>query len=587
MILNLNTVLNMEFSGDHILEENGFVATVRAIDNGDKIIFLELNPEAELSLVHTPLQSSVRLDEKYRTPKIDNRYGYNRVSGWQSLCISENYSFIYSKQYIYRELQDGDSKVLELIEEIPLVHQVDEGMLALKSSEHKSNACIILSREQLFTSEESRDSYLKMFYDELYAHNAACSTWYCAHALNTKLAESILPYTPDGYQVSVHHSSKKELLPLFRKNRDRLLYNLLYNAVFTVTQYQPKSDGLFLTTFTSSWLYRRYKLPAPYIDTRLNETFSNTYDDIIKEIPSLMTEDISFNYAEFLLKRADRGEIYRSENGMFFPDYFDLSGEIFTHTSLNHQLGIASYFLKKYDQSGHGEYLKAYHSLIAFITDTADHWINLATGDLYYEILKSPDGDWKFQSKDYTYVTLNDLLTVIKNYRSLFSKNLPEIEKLIISKLRFLDDSGFGIFDSYAPAPSGEGVMGKEVSKRLLRETGLDIYAKKDYFKEDLTHSYTYNFDIPSPLPVTRAISRLKFIEHTQGVIKFNDPIVSHWNYSLAIHDSGELLTQSSYQSTPIFKAPVTITKSCQIRVFVKDMDSNSAVANITLTPKA
>lgn len=587
MTLNLSAVLDMDFSGDQILNGDGYTATLRAIDNGDIIIFLELHPGARLSLAHSSLQSTQRLDEKYRTPKVDNRYGSNRLSGWQSLCISEPYSFVHSKQYIYRELEYGESKVLELIDEIALVPHEDGLSLALTASQHKSNACFILSKEPLFTNNESRDSYLTMFYDELYAHNAACSTWYCADALNTKLAESILPYTPDGYQVSVHHSSKKELLPLFRKYHDRLLYNLLFNAVITVTTHQPRSDGLFLTTFTSSWLHRRYELSAPYIDTRLNETFSNTYDEIIKEIPSLIVEDISFNYAEFLLKRAARNEVYRSKNGFFFPDYFDLSGEKFTHTSLNHQLGIASYFLKKYNQSNRDEYLTAYHSVVAFIRDTAEHWIYLSTGDLYYEILKAPNGAWVFQSKDYTYVTLNDLLTVIKNYRSLFSKNLPEIEKLIISKLHFLDKSGYGIFDSYAPAPSGEGVMGKEVSKRLLKETGLDIHAKKNYSRPDTTHFYTYSFAIPCPLPVTLAVTRLKFIEHTQGVLKFNDPAVSHWHYSIAVYDKGELLIQSGYHPAPAFKAPIKISATSQIKIFIKDMDSNSAVANITLTPKS
>lgn len=583
--LDLNEILNIQSPSDEIISGDGYTATVRTIDNGDNFLFIELEPGVPLTLTHTTAQSVFLLDEKHRESKSDNRYGRNKLSGWQSLTTCENFSFILSKQYLYHELQEGASSVLELIEETPLAHDATNGLVKLISSEYKSSACIILSREPLFTSEESKDAYLTVYYDELYAHNAACSTWYMPHALNTKLAESIIPFTPDGYQVSVHHSSKKELVPLFRKYRDRLIYNLLYNAVITVTRFQPKSDGLFLTTFTSSWLYKRYGLSAPYIDTRLNETFSNAYEDIIKEIPSLKTEDISFNYAEFLLKRLEKGEIYRSDNGIFFPDYFDLTGTHFTHTSLNHQLGIASYFLKKFDQSSNSRYLKAYQDLIAFIQDTADRWINFSTGDLYYEILQTPEGNWNFQSKDYTYVTLNDLLTVIKNYRTIFSKTLPKIEKLIIAKLQFLDTSGFGVFDSYAPAPSGEGVMGKEVSKRLLKETGLDRFARKDYVKKDLTHKYTFNFDIAMPIQASLAISKIQFIEISQGVIRFNDPIISHWNYAIEIHNNSELLVQSSYLASPVFKAPITADGFTHIIIYVKDADSSSAICTITLTP--
>lgn len=583
--LNLEEVLSISSTSDSTISTDQCIATIRSIDNGDKILFIEINPKTEVLIAHAPVLSNKKLDLKYRSPNVDNRYGYNKLTGWQLLAACERYSFISSKQYIYRELKEGDSKLLELIEERPLQHLLDEGELKISRTEYSSSVCIVISSHQLFESEESLDAYLSMYYGELYANNAACSSWYLPYALNTKLAESIIPYTPDGYQVSVHHSSKKELLPLFRKYHDRFLYNLLVNAVVTVTEHHPKADGLFLTTFTSSWLFKRYGLSAPYIDTRLNETFSNAYEDIRKEIPSLSGVDISFNYAEFLLKKEKDNGVYRTKNGLFFPDYFDLDGKHFTHTSLNHQLGIASYFLKKYEQSKKCIYLETYKKLVDFIRDTAQNWIDNCSGDLFYEIIEGSDGGWKFQSKDYVYVTLNDLLNVLKNYRLLFLSDMPEIELLIKSKLNFLDDSGFGIFDSYAPAPSGEGMMSKEVAKRLLKETGMDRFSKKNYFKKDELHNYSYNFELALPLPVSRAISRLQFIEYSQGSIRFNDPAVFHWSYAIEIYNEIEMIGQSGYLSNPLFKTPFHSNKIKKLNVFIKDEDSNSRIAKVTLTP--
>jgi hypothetical protein len=87
------------------------------------------------------------------------------------------------------------------------------------------------------------------------------------------------------------------------------------------------------------------------------------------------------------------------------------------------------------------------------------------------------------------------------------------------------------------------------------------------------------------PLPVSRAISRLQFIEYSQGSIRFNDPAVFHWSYAIEIYNEIEMIGQSGYLSNPLFKTPFHSNKIKKLNVFIKDEDSNSRIAKVTLTP--
>lgn len=587
MLIALDELTFREGAGDVQEAFGGSRVTIRHIDNGDRIVFIELAQGDSITLGHGRVESSVKMDDLYRAPPPDNRYGLNKLTGWQEWLTCNGYNFVLSKKYLFRERAEGTSALYELISEKRIDVDLSGNTTLVSSDGERASFCLVLSREPLFSSPEALTAYLSLYYSELYAHNAACSTWYMPKSLNTKLATSVIPYTPDGYQVSVHHSSKRELLSLYKIHRDRLLYALLYNAVETVIRHQPQSSGMFLTTYTSSWLYSRYKIGAPYIDTRLNETFSNAFEEIRQIIPAFSGVDISYSYAEFLLAQARKQSLYKSARGYFFPDYFQVDGNVLTHTSLNHQLGIASYFLAKYRQSGRQDILDAYNNVIAFVEDTSPNWINPENGDLFYEILPADDGGWNFQSKDYVYVTLNDLLLVLKRHRETFERNLPELEGLVRSKLGYLDSVGLGVFDSYAPPASGEGVVGKAQAKRLLRETGLHVYAEKNYVKEDPFHEYLYRFSVSVSLSALKSALGLRFIGRQQNLVLFGDPVVPHWVYALKVDWSEGGSQTTGYHVEPTFRLSNTQLEVEKMTIYIRDDDSNSSVGTIELTPVA
>ena len=98
--LNLEEVLSISSTSDSTISTDQCIATIRSIDNGDKILFIEIKPKTEVLIAHAPVLSNKKLDLKYRSPNVDNRYGYNKLTGWQLFAACERYSFISSKQYI-------------------------------------------------------------------------------------------------------------------------------------------------------------------------------------------------------------------------------------------------------------------------------------------------------------------------------------------------------------------------------------------------------------------------------------------------------------------------------------------------------
>ena len=480
---------NAIFDKKHNVGDSSFFI-VRSLPNKDKIIFFEFNEELDIEINIPNINFQYELDKKYIKPNYDVRYGDIDISGWQTLLRSNDYEIILSKLYDYKKHTENNSYIYELISERKINLDGDRNSIKLNihSSNEKSSFSLFLTKEKFFNSEHNLEQYLDLFYSELFKCNAACSTWYKYDALLTKLAHSIKPYNKKGYQVSIHHSSKKELVHFYRINKDRFIYNLLVNAAYTILNFQPSHNGMYLTTFTSDWLFQRYNIEAPYIDTRLNETFINTLEDIKKLTGQFLEYDIFGNYAKFLHKSIST--VHRSKNGFFFPDYFSLDGKI-THTSLNHQLGIANYLLSLYKKDKDPIILQTYHKIINFVIDTKDLWINNETGDLYYETNTDEIKKLTFKGKDYIYVTLSDLLFLLKNHKEEFGCIIKELVYLVNKKIEFLVKEGFDPELSNKIA-SGEGENDKKHIVRILKELGL-YYFLELARKEDSYYLDTVN----------------------------------------------------------------------------------------------
>ncbi|MGL6006817.1 hypothetical protein [Aeromonas sobria] len=572
--LNINYILNQKTEQKITIDDVSYL--IRKIDNDDYFIFFEINEGCSLDIFFdVSFLSNIRLDNKYVEPPFDVRYGNNKLTGWQSYVKSSCYEFVTSKRYAYKIATNEQSKVYELCSELDVL--INERQISIPESECKQSFTLIISKSTLFSDEHILDKYLELFYSELSHNNAVCSTWYLYNGLYTKLPESIIPYTKNGYQVSIHHSSKKELIPLYRNTDCRFIYNLLYNAAFTVLSYQPQFMGLFLTTYTSAWLHRRYALSAPYIDTRLNETFTNALNDIKEITPSFDNFDISLNYANFLISQIDSKCVYRSNKGIFFPDYFDTSMNNKTHTSLNHQLGIANYLLECYKKTNKSEYADVYHRILEFIIETSDKWLT-PEGDLYYELLEDSSG-FIFSGKDYTYVTLNDILIVIDKHKEFYGETIPKLEILAQSKMRFLDNSGYGLFNPDSKIPSGEGILDKEKSKKLVLKLGLDGACKRylNYIDSNNLYSYTFNRSISEQ--VLNAVHSIQLIS-TKNSIAFNDPGIKHWEYNLE-----QLNNFSRNNSFPMF-SPLNYNIDMPLILSIKDLDTSECIVIIEVEPR-
>lgn len=574
-MISLNILNIIQQQTEKQISIDGISFLVRKIDNDDYFIFFEIDQDCSLDInFDDSFISNTRLDGKYTVPPFDVRYGNNKLTGWQSYINNSKYKCVFSKRYAYKIIAEGESKVHELLHEKDIF--IGENNISIFAEMYAQSFSLIISKVDLFTDENQLEKYLELFYSELYHNNAACSSWYFYNGLYTKLPESIIPYTKDGYQISIHHSSKKELLHLYRNSGCRFMYNLLYNAAFTILNYQPNYMGLFLTTYSSAWLFRRYSLAAPYIDTRLNETFTNTLNDIKGLTSSFNDFDISLNYANFLISQINGRCIYKSKNGIFFPDYFDITLTNKTHTSLNHQLGIANYLLECFKKTNIKEYVDVYHRILAFIIETSDEWIT-PEGDLYYELYEDASG-FVLSGKDYTYVTLNDILLLLDRHTELYGKTIPELERLVQSKIKFLDANGYGLFNPESKIPSGEGVLDKEKSKKLILKLGLEHFCERYLDFVDKKNRYSYSFNRSVSEKILNSIFSIQLVS-TNNSIEFNDPGIKHWGYDLK--QAGIFSRHNKY---PMF-SNINYSNTLPLILSIIDLDTSECIAVIEVNP--
>lgn len=243
--------------------------------------------------------------------------------------------------------------------------------------------------------------------------------------------------------------------------------------------YQPQIDGVFVTGHTSTWLKKDTGITAPYIDTRLNETFSLVLGDFAQFVPSLNLQKFRKRYVEYLLKISNQRELlYVTKNGYFFPDYQKINSSIKTHTSLNHQLGIVNEMFNAYSDTLETKYLDVCRSMLGFIKDTKENWIDLKEGDLFYGIKESKQATssgFEFFGKDYVYVTLIDLLICIKNCRKFMQIDVGFLADLVDSKIKYLAKTQYSISNEPAGIAPGEPINSVKKINILLEDLKMQI----------------------------------------------------------------------------------------------------------------
>lgn len=117
---------------------------------------------------------------------------------------------------------------------------------------------------------------------------------------------------------SVFIICQKGIVQILQRQARSFFYDLMFNAIIQFFGYRPSHNGLFLTDYTSTWLKKDYKIRAPYIDTRLNETLSLAIQDFLKFISFPELENYHFNYADFLVEYANSGKLLVVTDGAYF-----------------------------------------------------------------------------------------------------------------------------------------------------------------------------------------------------------------------------------------------------------------------------
>jgi hypothetical protein len=451
----------------------------RCIDNGDFFLFFDItNPKPQKIIFKINNNPKVySYEDIYEKPPYDDRYGENEVTGPYAYLDFNKNSAILSKLYYFNELrhnypEDQYSSVLELKEENMDI-EINNSRIIMNISNISDNCSffILLSKEQLFTNKQNSDNFFKKYFESIKSNAVESSYFIRYDGTYTKLPYSIEPFTIHGYGFSLHHSSKRELIPELKKKKDRYFYDFIVNAITQTVLYQKNENGVFFTKHTSTWLKKDTGITAPYIDTRLNETFNLMVTNFKKIYPEFDIKNYTQNYCDFLIKEFELDNVYRLNEGIFFPDYFKNNMVEKTHSSLNHQLGIINLMFHIYRKTKKEKYLKLAKKMLIFLEKTHYLWINPENNNLFYGI-KVQDKNIEMFGNDYVYVTLIDLLSIQKALDDNHLVKNPIIDELIFSKIEYLNNNGFSISDVNAKLAPGE---------LYNRKVALKLYANEYY----------------------------------------------------------------------------------------------------------
>ena len=456
--------------------------TKRVLHTEDTFIFFEYQGEkTKIKINVDTVRECLNYMNLYKKPPFDNRYGENKATGLNAYLDMDKGSAVVSNVYSYNILQkkyedNTVSTVYELVEEDTNVEIKKKGemILSVGSKVGASSFFILLSKNKLFANRDNLNNYMGYFYEAVY-NNSVWNTFFVVPAgTYTKLPYSIEPFTKEGYGYSLHHSSRKDMIPFFEETKERFFENFIANAVIQSFLYQEQEHGMFLSNYTSTWLKKDTGITAPYVDTRLNETFTLMVQDFQKLTSHFDTLDPMLGYVEFFCKQYELGvQVYTMDGdkgkGVFFPDYFKSGLGTLTHTSLNHQLGIAQMFLRAWGKYKNEDYKTVLEAMLIFIDYTHEKWIQ-KNDDLFYGIKQDSGGQFEYFDKDYVYVTLLDLLLIQKALQEHGFNKYNAIDVLIQSKLKFLRTTEYDIFNPHAKKASGERMDSAELALKLYKK---------------------------------------------------------------------------------------------------------------------
>ena len=256
------------------------------------------------------------------------------------------------------------------------------------------------------------------------------------------LTENSLGYRNENkntYYWDYSMYAQRSLLEFYFTSYETFIYDIAINSLYALHKSRNKY-GFWYSTTESNWLKSEYKISNEYFDTRFSVDAAIFLAFVYKRLNIKEALNLSSHIGDLLLDYIKEGRgVKTKNNGFLLYDYIIPENKSFkTHFSLNHILNEVYFLLMLYELTCNTSYRDASIKIINGISYFGNKWINKKNGDLYY----CGKDTGKFERKDYTTLTYNDLIKVNKITKSVLKEEFEIIKTLGESKELFLLKQG-------------------------------------------------------------------------------------------------------------------------------------------------
>ncbi len=217
-------------------------------------------------------------------------------------------------------------------------------------------------------------------------------------------------------------------------NTVRYFDYIAYASTFVANQ-QISEYGFFETKSRSNWLYRDFLINKDYYDTRFNADNAELNLLMYKRFGDESFLNTLNIYGEFFVKYCDEHS-YMTARGCLTEDYYNPSGGLQTHSSLNHHLANMNVMISLYELTQNQQYLNTAMKMLYGIEDTENEWI-LENSDLNYALYYNGTNNIM---KDYPYLTYNDLFIAKQRLQNIGIAS-DSIDNLMTAKKIYMDSN--------------------------------------------------------------------------------------------------------------------------------------------------
>lgn len=442
------------------LDSVTLTVTKRELPNDDFFVFTELrNPQAlpvriDVVQIKEGIESTMLESFSKYPMKNDKDEMFGMDSTTSPVGVLETVTEggisqqMIGKTYRSRELEmnyanGASSHTRELLAETDVYSNVLLGntrvsVLELDSQGHDIvDHWYLSSANKLFSTNECRDEWMH----ESILNYKKRNNWYTATGAYNKMAVTVepMPSSEKVYGRNLLLMKEDRVMLLYNETQERYYEDLLYNSFTNLANFRG-NNTYWETEVTSTYLKDLYNFTAPFVDTRFNEQIALFLYKGGKAFGHSDSNEGLQNYADLLVQQKEWGNVTAvSSDAYYIPDYFPVKQKVRTHTSMNHLLGGMNILLLAYQEFGEPVYLETARAIEQAIQLEEKEWIR-DDGDIWYK--RAPYGG--FAGRDYTHLTLEDLIYSYENWLSVDETKSAVFERMIRSKSSYMNKNNKG-----------------------------------------------------------------------------------------------------------------------------------------------